>query len=375
MRDLYRILGIGRNADQAAIRKAFKKLAREYHPDLNKDPKAAERFKEINTAYEALGDEARRNAYDTFGEASLKPGFDPGRARQWREAAGGFGGGGFGGPFGGGGFSGVDIDELLKNFGGRARTGSGRTGSGRTRRAPTKGADIEQPLRCTLEQLVAGEGLGVTVRRPAACAPCGGSGGKGRERCGACRGSGEKKVGPVTFPCVACSGAGHRFQEECATCEGTGRTMKEEHLKVRVPPGVQDGQIIRLRGKGAEGKKRGGPGDLLLGIQIQTHEWYQRDGTNLRLHVPLTIHEAMAGTQVKVPTLHGPIKVVIPPGTTGGQQMRIKERGLPRKGGKPGDLYLVLQPTPPDESAEAVKLAEELDAFYAVGPRSDWGMD
>ena len=371
MRDLYRILGIGRDADQATIRKAFKKLARKYHPDLNKDPKAADRFKEINTAYEVLGDEARRNAYDTFGEASLKPGFDSRQARQWREAAGGFGGGGFGGGgFGGGGFGGgmggLDIDELLKNFGGRSRQQAPRP------RPPSKGADIEQILRCTLEQLVAGEGLVVTVRRPASCGTCRGSGGTGRERCGACSGSGSKKIGPVTFPCVACSGAGHRFQEECSPCEGTGRAMKEENLKVRLPPGVQDGQTIRLKGKGAEGKKQALPGDLLLAVQIQRHSLYERDGSSLRLSVPLTIHEAMAGAQLKVPTLHGAIKVKIPAEATAGQQMRIKGRGLPLKGGKMGDLYLVLQPTPPPSDKKALKLAKSLDSFYAAELREDW---
>jgi len=363
VKDLYKLLGIGRDADQATIRKAFKKLARKYHPDLNKDKGAADRFKEINTAYEVLGDEQRRNAYDTFGEASLKPGFDPGRARQWREAAGGFGGG-FGG---GGGLGGIDIEEILKNFGSRQRTSSARP-----RPAPTRGADIEQPLRCTLEQLVAGDGMTVTIRRPAACDTCSGKGGEGRQRCGACSGTGAKKIGPVTFPCVACSGAGHRFKDECDTCEGTGRTMKEEHLKVRVPAGVQDGQTIRLRGKGAEGKKRGTAGDLLLAVHIQRHKWFERDGADLRLCVPLTVHEAMGGTQIKVPTLHGTIKVKIPENTTSGQQMRIKNRGLPKKGGKRGDLYLVLQPSPPESSPQSLKLAEAMESLYPGDVRADW---
>ncbi len=151
--------------------------------------------------------------------------------------------------------------------------------------------------------------------------------------------------------------------------------MKEEHLKVQVPLEVKDGQTIRLRGKGAEGKKGATPGDLLLVIQIEPHEWYERDGANLRLSVPLTIHEAMAGAQVKVPTLQGTIKVKIPEGATAGQQMRIKNRGLPRKGGKRGDLYLVLQPSPPAGSKKALDLAEKLSALYEESPRSAWGMD
>jgi molecular chaperone DnaJ len=363
MRDLYTVLGIPRDADQAKIRKAFKKLARKFHPDLNNDPKAADRFKEINTAYEVLGDERRRNAYDSFGEASLKPGFDPGQARQWREAAGGRGGGGFGGGgFGGGGFN---IDELLKNFGGRSQ-------APRQPAAPTKGADIEQQLSVTLEQLIAGEGITVDIRRPSPCQGCNGEGGRGRAKCGACGGSGDKKVGPVTFPCVACSGAGHRFQDECSTCEGTGRAMKVEHLKVRVPPGVQDGQAIRLRGKGAEGKQRQRPGDLLLSVRIQKHSLFEREGSDLRLGVPLTIHEAMAGAQVRVPTLYGAIKVRVPENTDAGQQMRIKNRGLPTTGGKRGDLYLILNPSPPASTAKSLKLAEKLEALYEAPPRAAW---
>jgi molecular chaperone DnaJ len=370
VRNLYDILGIPKEADQATIRKAFKKQARKYHPDLNKDRGADERFKGVNAAYEVLGDESRRNLYDTFGEASLKQGFNPDAARQWRQAQGG-GGGGFGGFSGFGGGGGIDIDELLNAFGGRPFSRGQR--QTRTRSPVQRGADIEQTLSCTLDDLISGEKKVVAIRRPSACGDCAGQGGTGRQRCPVCSGSGKTTVGPLTYPCVACSGSGSRFQDECATCEATGRTMSDERLKVKVPAGVRDGQTVRIRGKGAEGQHGGKPGDLLLAVAIDAHPWFERREDNLRLTVPLTIHEAMAGASVEVPTLTGRIRVKVPPGSVAGQQMRIKERGLPKKNGKRGSMYLVLQPATPDvASEEALRVAEELDAFYTDNPRSSW---
>jgi len=372
MRDLYDILGISRAADQSSIRKAFKNLARKYHPDLNKDPGADERFKEVNAAYEVLGDEQRRNLYDTFGEDSLKQGFNPDAARQWRQATGG--GGGFGGGgVGGGGFGGgMNIDDLLNAFGGRFSGGGPRPSAPRPPK-PQKGADIEQRLECSIDDLLSGEKKIVEVRRPCTCKDCGGRGGVGKHSCPACAGTGRTKVGTVHFPCVACSGAGHRFNMECEGCGGTGRTMTEERFKVSVPPGVQDGQTIRLRGKGAHGQNGNPPGDLLLAIVIEPHQLYERDGSHLRLTVPLTIHEALVGTKIKVPTPDGAIRVTIPAGTSAGSSMRIKGRGLPKTSSKRGDLYLVMQPRLPEtDSQEAEALAAELDKFYDTPLRSDW---
>ena len=370
MRDLYTILGIERDADQATIRKAYKKLARKYHPDLNKDSGADDRFKEVNTAYEILSNEQRRNQYDTFGEDSLRQGFNPDAARQWRQAAGrgGFGGG----DFGGGGFGGgMNIDDLLNAFGGRFGGGGPRPSS--APQAPQKAADIEQVLCCTIEDLLSGDKQLVEVRRPSTCSDCGGRGGAGKHDCPACAGTGRTKVGTVHFPCVACSGAGHRFQMECETCVGTGRTMNEERFKVAIPPGLADGQTIRLRGKGAHGQNGQPPGDLLLNILIEDHPLYQRDGTNLKLRVPLTISEAMFGTKIKVPTPDGDIRVTIPAGTTPGSSMRIRGRGLPKDKSTRGDLHLVMAPEPPvTDAAEAEAIAAALDQFYASPLRSEW---
>ena len=371
MRDLYTILGIAKDADQATIRKAYKKLARKYHPDLNKDAGADERFKEVNTAYEVLSDEQRRNLYDTFGAESLKQGFNADAARQWRQATGGggFGGGGFGGGgFGGG----MNIDDLLNAFGGRFSGGSGPRPHARPP-PPQKAADIEQTLTCTIEDLLSREKKLVSVRRPSACSDCGGRGGTGKHTCPACAGTGRTKVGTVHFPCVACSGAGHRFSMECETCEGTGRTMSEERFKVSIPPGLMDGQTIRLRGKGAHGQNGNPPGDLLLNLHVERHPIYERDGAHLRLHVPLSICEALEGTKIKVPTPDGAIRVTIPPNAQSGTTMRIKGRGLPKDKTSRGDLYLVMQPQPPNTSEEeAITLAKQLDKFYTADLRADW---
>ncbi len=374
MRDLYSILGISREADQATIRGAYKKLARKYHPDLNKKAGADDRFKEVTAAYEVLSDEQRRSDYDAFGADSLKQGFNPDAARQWRQARGGrgMGGQGMGGPFGGGG--GVNIDDLLGAFGGRFRGGG--PGFGGPRGAPPpppKGADLEQRLDCTIEDLISDEKKIVVIRRPSPCGDCEGQGGSGKHSCPACAGTGRTKVGTLQFPCVACSGAGHRFQKECEGCEGTGRTMNEERLKIRIPDGVEEGQTIRLRGKGGDGKSGGKSGDLLLAIHIERHVLYEREGAHLLLKVPLTVYEAMAGAKVKVPTPDGAIRVNIPKASTAGTTMRIKGRGLTKSNGDRGNLRLVLQPTPPQTEDEmALQHAQGLDAFYDAPIRDDW---
>lgn len=367
MKDLYSILGIPKDADQATIRKAYKQLARKYHPDLNKDDGADDRFKEVTTAYEVLSDEQRRNLYDTFGAESLKQGFNPDAARQWRQATGGGFGGGPGGGFG----AGVNIDDLLNAFGGRFNGGRGR-GPARPPPPPPKGADVEQVLNCTVEDALSREPKLVEVRRPSPCVDCGGRGGTGKHGCPACASTGRTKVGDVHFPCVACSGAGHRFQAECGTCEGTGRTMNEERLKVRIPLGVTQGQTIRLRGKGGTGVNGAPSGDLLLTVHFETHERFEPDGAHLRMVVPLTVLEAMAGAKVKIPTPDGAIRVNIPPNTASGTVMRIKGRGLPKTDSSRGDLRLVLHVMVPEHGSDAQELATALDDFYGTRPRSDW---
>lgn len=304
MRDLYEALGVGRDADQATIRKAFKKLAREFHPDLNKDPKAADRFKEVNAAYEVLGDEEKRSLYDEFGETSLRPGFDAIQARAYKSRYGGFPGGGGGrGGFGGG----VDIEEVLGSFFTGGGGFGGGFGGGPPR--PVAGADVEHTIQISLLDAIQGKTESLTLRRP-------------------------------------------------------GRATVQESLKVHIPPGVGEGQVIRLRGKGGEGQRGGPAGDLLLTVEIAPHPLLKREGADLSMEVPLTIAEAMGGGRVEVPTLDGPVRVNVPPGATNGQRLRLRGKGVPSAGGR-GDLYLVLRPTPPARTdAEALQLAAALDPLY-----------
>jgi curved DNA-binding protein len=318
MRDLYSVLGVPRDADQETVRKAYKKLARKFHPDLNKSASAADKFKEINAAYDVVGDEEKRKLYDQFGEAATRPGFDAEQARRWQQAGGmggmggmggfgrggrvhtdfaDFGFGGRGGPGGGGG--GMNMEDLLGSmFGGRAR-------------APRRGADIEETVRLTLPEALAGTAITVQA-------------------------------------------AGH----------GT--------LKVRIPSGIHDGGTVRLRGKGRPSPLGGSAGDLLLRVEIEPHPLLRREGDSLVMDVPLTVHEALAGGSVEVPTLDGNVRVKIPAGVRGGERLRLRGRGMPLKDDERGDLYLVLRPTlPKTDDAEALRLAEQLAAFHREDVRGD----
>ncbi|MFT5685876.1 MAG: molecular chaperone DnaJ [Myxococcota bacterium] len=308
MRDLYSVLGVQRGADQETVRKAYKKLARKYHPDLNKAAAAGDKFKEINAAYDVIGDEGKRKLYDQFGDAATRPGFDAEQARRWQQAGGGMGGmGGFGrrtrSPsdfgFGGGGAQpgGVKMEDLLGSmFGGRQR-------------APRRGADIEETVRLTLPEALAGSSLSIH-----------------------------------------------------APSHGV--------LKVRIPSGIHDGGTVRLRGKGRPSPLGGRAGDLLLKIEIEPHAVLKREGDNLVMDVPLTVHEALVGGPVEVPTLDGNVRVKVPAGVKGGERLRLRGRGMPLKDDARGDLYLVLRPTvPKTDDPEAIKLAEQLAAFHETDVR------
>jgi len=360
MRNLYDVLGVPRDADQARIRKEFKSLARKYHPDLNKDDaKAAERFKEVSAAYEVLGDDQRRADYDEFGEASLRTGFDRARARQYRSMGGGFPG------FGGGGGGGVGLDELF---------GSLFAQQGRSRpRGPGRGSDIEAELHVSIPDLVQGTAQVVDVRRPAACGSCGGRGGTSRQTCGGCRGSGRMSLGGgMALPCNQCGGDGVVFEQECIACGTTGRTMKSERLRIRVPPGTNDGQTIRLRGKGGVGQRGGPAGDLRLTLRLRPHPRLRRKGDQLEMDVPITILEAVAGGRIEVPTPDGgSVKLKVPPGSGGGRRLRLRGKGLPTGKDTRGDLMLVLRPVAPEgDDPELLRLVEALDAFYEDDPRA-----
>ncbi len=321
MDDLYRVLGVARDADEATIRKAFRKVAASCHPDTNPDPAAVERFKRVNAAHEILGDPERRKLYDEFGEASLRTGFDPQTARAWKARGGGPDPGG-GMPFGGGAFN---FEDLL----------GGLFGGGPGARRGAAGSDVHVRVSVPLPDAARGVQLPVRVRRSATCAACGGTSGPGRPPCG--------------------------------TCGSTGRTQEESTLQVRIPAGVEPGKPLRLRGQGHAGARGGANGDVLVQVEVPAHPFLRRVERDLEMDVPLTLAECVEGAQVDVPVLTGRIKVKVPPGTQNGARLRIPGKGVQTS--PPGDLYLVLRPQLPnaagasdDLRAEAARLARALDA-------------
>lgn len=372
MKDPYKVLGVARDADPATIRKAFKALARKYHPDVNKDPAAEAMFKEVNAAYEILGDEQKRALWDEFGEISTRPGFDADQARAWKSMGAGFGGGAGrarpGGPNGfrfedlftggAGGGAGFGFEDLLGGFVGRRREPAEARASGR-------GPDIEGEVEVSFLDALRGGSIQVTVARPANCRVCHGEGGTGRKPCPGCNGTGRRTMRTfgmnMVVQCDECGGAGSVYERECDTCGGTGRVREQTRLNVRLPAGVRSGQIIRLRGQGGEGTRGGPPGDLLLTVRVGEHPFLRRDGDDLEMDLPLRLAEAVGGASVEVPLPTGRIRVRIPPGSANGQRLRIPGRGV-QAGDRAGDLYLVLRPVLPAVSdPETVALAERLD--------------
>ena len=319
MDDLYRVLGVPRDADDATIRKAFRKVAAECHPDTNPDPAAGERFRRVNAAHEVLGDPERRKLYDEFGEASLRAGFDPNAARAWkaRGAHPGFDGGA---PFGEGGA--FNFEDLLGGlFGGGPRR-------------PTQGDDVAVRVRVTLPEAARGTQVPVHIRRVAACTVC----------------------------------AGGTTARACATCGGTGRRADETTLQVRIPAGVDASKPLRLRGQGNAGARGGASGDALVHLDIPPHPFLRRVERDLEMDVPLTLTECVEGGHVDVPVITGAgrIKVRVPPGTQNGARLRVPGKGVQTT--PPGDLYLVLRPQLPSLAgeeplqSEAARLARALDS-------------
>lgn len=311
-RDLYKVLGVARDVDADALKKAYRKLARRHHPDVNPGDKAAEeKFKAISEAYDVLSDPAKRRNYDEFGEISLQGGFDAEQARRAREAFGArFGGGPGGGPdfrtYGGGEpFEFGDLDDLLGRFGFRGASG---------RAAGLRGSDLEASLE--LDFLEAAKG-------------------------------GEKRL--------------------TLQLAGEDGRMRTETLTVRIPPGVADGGRIRLRGKGAPGLGGGPPGDLWAHVRVRAHPVFRREGRDLFLDTPVTIAEAIRGAKIEVPTLDGRATLTVPPGTDSGQKLRLRGKGIPDpSGGAPGDLYVVIQIRVPKKLDDAA--LAQVDALAAAGP-------
>ena len=313
--DFYSVLGVPKDADAGTIKKAYRKLARDLHPDKNPGNKAAEqRFKDVNRAYDALGDDKKRKLYDEFGEDALREGFDADKQRaykQWQGRAGD-GAGGFRGGYGGGA---VNLEDLFSGAvpGGSAEGDPFADLFGRPRRrGPVKGRDYEQEL--TIDFVSAVKGTTLQLRNPSSPEP----------------------------------------------------------VTVRIPPGAADGSRVRIKGQGAPSTSGGAPGDLLLVIHVEPHPVFRREGDDLYLEVPIWVSEALKGAKVKVPTFEGDVTVKVPAGTQSGTKLRVRGKGIARKGREPGDMYLVFMIHVPTSAApELEKAADEIAAFETGDPRAN----
>jgi molecular chaperone DnaJ len=371
-KDYYAVLGVPKNATQAEIKKAYRKLAQKYHPDANPGNKEAEeRFKEISAANEVLGDADKRKAYDQvrdMGSAGFGGGF-PG---------GGFPGAG-GGP-GGVGYQTVDLGDLGDLFGGLFGGGGGRGRRGRQAR-PQRGADLETEVRLSFDEAMAGVTLPVTLTGPAPCTTCHGSGaapGTQPVTCTRCGGSGEVVVNQGVFSmaqtCPACRGSGRVVDTPCPTCHGTGTRSRTRTLQVKIPAGVKDGARIRLAGKGEHGGPGMPSGDLFVQVHVTRDDVFGRKGDDLTVDLPVTYPEAALGANVQVPTLNGPVTLEVPAGTPTGKTFRVKGKGAPRKGGH-GDLLVTVRVDVPGRlSKEQKRLLEQLRDATKESPRRSMGV-
>jgi len=375
-RDYYNILGVGRSASRDEIRKAYRKLARKYHPDINPGNKEAEeKFKDISVAYEALSDPKKRKLYDEFGEAGLASGFDEEKARsyqQWRErssrAAASTGSSGFS-------FNMDDLGDLFGGQGGFGGFGRARSGSPTV---PARGQDIESSMDVDFLDAVRGFQTAITLERPVECDTCHGNGvqpGSKPTKCPECNGTGTKSVvqGPLQYrqTCPRCMGSGQLPGEACKTCGGSGRVVRADTIRVNIPPGAEPGKMIRLRGKGEAGIRGGAAGDLLIRPRIRSHPLLTREGRDLSMDMPITVGEALRGATIEVPTPSGSVNVKIPPGAQSGQRLRVRGKGVPAHRQTPaGDLYLRLMIRVPKNSLGDEVIAR-FDRAYEENVRKD----
>jgi molecular chaperone DnaJ len=370
-KDLYKVLGVPKDATEAEIKKAYRKLAREFHPDANKgDAKAEERFKEISEANDVLSDPKRRKEYDEGRALFGNGGFRTGPA-----GAGGFGfdlgdlfGGGPGGTPQGGGFGG----GLGDVFGGLFNRGGGTT-----RTQPRRGQDIETEVTLKFTEAVDGATVPLKMTSQAPCKACSGTGDKnGTPRvCPTCVGTGQVSRGgsgsfSLTDPCADCKGRGLIAQDPCEICNGSGRARSARTMQVRIPAGVTDGQRIRLRGKGAPGERGGPGGDLYVTVHVDAHPVFGRKGDNLTVTVPVTFVEAALGGEIKVPTLGGPaVTLKLPAGTPNGRTLRARGKGAVRKDGTRGDLLVTIEVAVP--AATEGKALDALEAYREATADTD----
>ena len=363
-RDYYEVLGIGKNATDAEIKSAYRKLAKKYHPDLNPGNKEAEeKFKEVNEANDVLSDPQKRQRYDQFGFAGVDPNY---------AAANGGGAGGFGGGFGG-----VDLGDIFGDiFGGGFGGGFGGFGGGsstRTANAPRKGHDIQASVILTFEEAAHGCSKKITINRQDTCPDCGGTGaakGTSPETCPDCGGRGYVVTQQRTpfgvmqsqQPCSHCGGRGTIIKNPCKTCRGTGKTAARKSLEINIPAGIDDDQNIALRGQGDAGSNGGPAGDVIVHVTVKADPMFERDGYDVTIHVPITFSQAVLGDDVEVPTVDGRIVQHIPEGTQSGTKFRLRGQGIQYLNGRGrGDQYVIVDVEIPKKVTRAQR--EALKAF------------
>jgi molecular chaperone DnaJ len=372
-KDYYAALGVSSTATADEIKKAYRKLARTYHPDANKGDAAAEdRFKDISAAYDVLSDDKRRKDYDELRRLGSSGFRFPGGGRQGgstfdvNDIFRGAGGGGSG-----------DLGDLLGGLFGR---GGGR----RTQQtsAPRRGADVESDVRLDFREAVGGVTVPLRLTTEGTCATCHGNGAKpgtSPRTCPTCQGSGQvsRDVGAgfaFAEPCPECGGRGQLIDEPCPTCHGSGHTTQTRTVNARIPAGVKDGARIRLKGKGSPGGRGGPNGDLYITVHVASHPVFGRRGDHLTMTAPVTFPEAALGADISVPTLDGtPVTLRVPAGTSSGQTFRVKGRGVPKRDGNAGDLLVTVQVAVPQRVTGQAK--EALEAYAAATKADDPRVD
>jgi len=389
--DFYQLLGVARTAPADELKKAYRKLAKKYHPDMNPGNKAAEeKFKQISVAFDVLSDPKKRALYDEFGEDAIKMGFDEKKAEAFRayrsagmggERGGGGGAGGF--DFGGNADVNSIFEQIFRGMGGTGgfdpfgggAAASAAAGTGRP--AAMRGEDLTARVQVTLPEVVKGAERTLALTRPGRCPKCEGTGDQGKPgKCPTCNGTGRTRTsrGPLSFSgaCPTCAGTG-RAAKPCPECEGSGLVEETQRLTVKIPPGVDSGSKVRVGGQGAAGTRGAPPGDLYLETEVQEHPLVRREGPDLHMDLPITVPEAMLGAEVRVPTFDGDVTVTVPPDSQSGRRLRLRGKGVPPlKGGPRGDLYLTLRVmVPPSDGDKAKEAVQALKDAYRGDVRAD----
>lgn len=337
-RDYYEVLGVSKSASKDEIKKAYRKLSKKYHPDINKEPDADKKFKEVKEAYEVLSDDQKKAHYDQFGHTDPNQGF-----------------GGAGGFEGFGGFE----DIFSTFFGGGTRR--------RDPNAPRQGADLQYNMTLSFEDAAFGKETDIEIPREETCETCHGSGAKPgtkADTCSHCHGSGQLNVEQNTpfgkivnrRVCIYCDGTGKQIKHKCSTCGGDGKVKKRRKINVKIPAGIDDGQQLRVSGQGEPGINGGPPGDLFVVFHVRSHEFFERDGDDIYCEMPITFVQAALGDEVEVPTLYGKVKLKVPAGTQTGTKFRLKGKGIANvRGYGTGDQHIIIRIITPTKLSEKQK--------------------